>query len=1013
MKRAVGYLLTVVLVVASLFISCSNDMDVSGGEASVRFVSSDAAQNSRGLNKTNPVFSASDLVWKYEAKKIDDSGLSTGETTEKTLIGTDGKLTNSVGPFSLGEWEFTLYAYTDMTHADANQVAYSGSTHYVIKKSDNSVAVTVEAFMTGANGFIKFPSKGEISLVDVSGNPINEFTETITITNVKTSDEIKSLENSEERTIEVPSGFYKVTVSYSKPTNPTIVYGENSIYLNVWDYLTTTIGGSLDEITSNTVFDPTDGTASTSIVISDTTKDISMKVDSSPADAESEAEPTTVNIPAGVLTGDKATLSVKAYSADTVGDFIVSSAEDGAVVGGLDIKLAVDNSSVTEFSTPVTITTYTAKGLSGVNVKYNGDGTQPTDVSYDSATGKIVFKTTHFSEFYVTSSSVVIITDTSTAYDSLKTAFAEAEPGAEIKVLRDFALNEKVYITKDATFDLNGHAITLGDTITNTGSLFFIRYNSTLTVEDSSKEKSGKIDFSTERMSGGYPAVWGVFLVYPYDKNQHTELIINGGTFISEFFPIGGNGTALEGSTTRIEINDGKIVSEEGPGIYHPQIGDLVINNCEIVAADTAVEIRDGNLIINGGVFEATKTPASSTPNGNGPTSIGSAIAIAQHTTNNPIKVTINDGTFKAYSAVYESNPQNNPAEAIEKISLDIKGGVFEAINGGSAVIYSEDLKGFISGGTYSHKPSVEYLGTNCYVKESGDKFLVEKYDGTVVYSEEDFEKTALDPIIPGSSFKDDAANNLNGNYILVSDIVVDHMLYVPEGSTAAIDLNGHKIESRFEGFSIGNWGNLTITDSSVDKTGLIYNSCKTFGNDNYGHDTIRNFGSLTINGGTFGDMNIVRTDANDVNYGASLRNQTEGVVTINGGFFTTGDNYWTNKVENDGFSYAIKNYGSLTVKNWYVYGRMNGGVAADAGTMYIEDGKIEITNPTSYHTFTVNAESEAKTYISGGEYINTTNGYLFSAFNGMSSWEVTDLEANGYYVTGGTFIEDGVEKTF
>lgn len=35
----------------------------------------------------------------------------------------------------------------------------------------------------------------------------------------------------------------------------------------------------------------------------------------------------------------------------------------------------------------------------------------------------------------------------------------------------------------------------------------------------------------------------------------------------------------------------------------------------------------------------------------------------------------------------------------------------------------------------------------------------------------------------------------------------------------------------------------------------------------------------------------------------------------------------------------------------------------------------------------------------------------MFSAFEGMPSWEVTELEKNGYFVTGGKFFEDGVEK--
>lgn len=95
--------------------------------------------------------------------------------------------------------------------------------------------------------------------------------------------------------------------------------------------------------------------------------------------------------------------------------------------------------------------------------------------------------------------------------------------------------------------------------------------------------------------------------------------------------------------------------------------------------------------------------------------------------------------------------------------------------------------------------------------------------------------------------------------------------------------------------------------------------------------------------------------------------------------------------------------------------GKMNDGVAGDAGTMYLKGGKVEISGPLSWHTLTIESTSGAKIYISGGTYINnnTKSGHLFSAFEEMSSWEVTNLEKNGYFVTGGTFIEDRETKTF
>ena len=249
---------------------------------------------------------------------------------------------------------------------------------------------------------------------------------------------------------------------------------------------------------------------------------------------------------------------------------------------------------------------------------------------------------------------------------------------------------------------------------------------------------------------------------------------------------------------------------------------------------------------------------------------------------------------------------------------------------------------------------------------------------------------------------------------ILEDDITVSHLLYVAKGATATIDLNGHKIESSFDGFTIGNWGDLTIIDSSKDKKGIVCNVCKSFDNGFIGHDAVRNFGKLVIDGGTYGDEDLDKTNANSNNYGAALRNISGATAIIKSGNFSAGDNYWDDPSgKNNGFTYAIRNAGELTVEDWHVYGKMNGGVSGDGGTMHLNGGKVEITDAKSFHTLTVDKKSGPKVYISGGEYINnnTTYGHVFSAFDGMPSWEVTDLESYGYFVTGGKFIEDGVEK--
>ena len=252
---------------------------------------------------------------------------------------------------------------------------------------------------------------------------------------------------------------------------------------------------------------------------------------------------------------------------------------------------------------------------------------------------------------------------------------------------------------------------------------------------------------------------------------------------------------------------------------------------------------------------------------------------------------------------------------------------------------------------------------------------------------------------------------------ILEADINVENIgnstvdqyagISIPENKVIVLDLNGYKINAKNDGYAIGNHGALTINDSSLGKTGIICHT-GTVVASNYGHDTIRNFGSLTINGGTFGDCDMNQANANTDNRGASVRNQSGATCTINNGFFTCGDNYWQ-WGNGTGFSYAIRNMGTMTINDATLYGAMNGGIASEEfGTLTINGGSFSVTGPKSYYVLVTGGLGEIK--INGGTFTKVGgNGGLLGGFSGMPSWDATAaLEENGYAVNGGTFIEDG-----
>lgn len=613
MKRIFTTLLLVAMAVTTLFVSCKSEPAVTEGTASVRFVS---GTTTRALNKENPSFDASQMVWKYEATKVDTVGLKTGETSGKTFIGDDGNISNSVGPFSFGEWEFKLYAYNSMEDAIADKVAYMGVTNTIIEEYSNSVSVTVKAQITGNEGVIEFPARGEISLKDQNGNAIKEFKETITIVNNSTS-ERKTLTDSKERSVTVPSGTYEVTICYSNPNNDQMKYGENSIVVTVFDYLTTKIGGSLDENTGNTTFDPTDGTASADVDITDPNSNIIISVNSSPVAPESETETTTVDIPAGVVKGETATLSVKPYTADNVKDYITID-EFETVICGLDISLGVDGTDQKEFSEPVTVTTYIPKGLSFIGVFYYGDGEldEPTDVQYDDAIGKLTFKTNHFSEFYVMTDDIVRIGDT--YYEFLDEAVSAAKDGDTITFLASYDAESDpksdagadLIVNKNLKFDLNKNEL-----IFNNGLSILIRGENNATVTFTNGKIAAysipDVNFAFIKVSKGNTLVLDSVnatsvgsVLYPEGENAKVQ--VNNSNIEAEGYCISTNAGKESNYNVIIEVNNSTIRALDGDNTAGTAI--LVNVPCTLIITDSEVYGILHGVVVRGGTAKIVRS---------------------------------------------------------------------------------------------------------------------------------------------------------------------------------------------------------------------------------------------------------------------------------------------------------------------------------------------------------------------------------------------------------------------
>lgn len=173
----------------------------------------------------------------------------------------------------------------------------------------------------------------------------------------------------------------------------------------------------------------------------------------------------------------------------------------------------------------------------------------------------------------------------------------------------------------------------------------------------------------------------------------------------------GSIGVSGNGNTTgaHVTINGGTITSGE-LGIYAPQKQGITTINGGVINALAGVEIRAGALNITGGVINVpADTEYSISANGNGSTTTGAAIAVAQHTTLQSIDVNVTGGVFTAPVAFAEANPQHNPGEDIAKVGLSITGGTFNATNG-DPIVTSEDVTGFVAGGAYNKNLDAKYV---------------------------------------------------------------------------------------------------------------------------------------------------------------------------------------------------------------------------------------------------------------------------------------------------------------
>lgn len=181
----------------------------------------------------------------------------------------------------------------------------------------------------------------------------------------------------------------------------------------------------------------------------------------------------------------------------------------------------------------------------------------------------------------------------------------------------------------------------------------------------------------------------------------NSEAQIISGAASSIGITINGSNKETGENVPKFNITGGKI--DATVGIYAAGYAEWNLSNCEVEGDLTAIEIRAGKMTIDGGAYTSNKDPFDVEPNGSGTTTEGAALGISQHTTDLPIEVVVNGGTFKGAYAIWEKDVQNDVAR--DRIKLTVNNGTF------NGAIYTENCGQCLLGGTYDDASALDYMG--------------------------------------------------------------------------------------------------------------------------------------------------------------------------------------------------------------------------------------------------------------------------------------------------------------
>lgn len=344
---------------------------------------------------------------------------------------------------------------------------------------------------------------------------------------------------------------------------------------------------------------------------------------------------------------------------------------------------------------------------------------------------------------------------------TLLAAFKNAESGDVVKLIDNitYTLPERVLVSTDVTLNMNNHNIDFDGASVRSftvqgGSLNIIGKGTISHPEHNALNVRGttdktKVNYSTLKVGKDVTVngLYGIAVFYdPENKKIGYGVNVEFAGKIEKSteggITINGNLQNAEGAPV-INILDGAVINSEKTGLYAAGNGTWNIGKANITGKESAIGIKSGKVIINGGTF--TCTGESQMPTEGYSDGINASGAAIQLESNKDyygnVELIIKDGTFTSKNAVsiYEYLAKNIKKTNVNKI--EILGGKFVSARGNNNFLLSEELdyKGVVevSGGTFSANP-VSYLKPAHKVTFSEEKYVVSPInvvEGTFIIS--------------------------------------------------------------------------------------------------------------------------------------------------------------------------------------------------------------------------------------------------------------------------------------